>query len=223
MIPFHPSFLRVVSTEQFQPSNLGAVFHQGHSSVAVNEYGHFVEIRRGFKRHERIDIPCVWLTFQQWSEFVSATDRSWFLNRPIREDWNADQQLVADFTEGSNLRIEPITPDRFERVQQAASRAHVDYTYYPSIENHNRVVFWTNKQRELNRDIQLGCEYVPSGRARILAADRDTGILKPVYMHLETGVLATSNNAVGYSFQDLGLNQPQSIYANAFGEYFQLY
>ena len=207
--------------EQFRPNNLGQVFHQGHSSVAMNEYGHYIEIRRGFRRFERIGIPYIWLTFQQWSDFVMATGREWFVDRPIREDWNADQQLVADFTEGSNLRIQPVPPERFDHIQFMAMRSQMDYNYYPTLENYNRSVFWANKHQELNRDIQFGGEYVPSGRARIMVFDEKTDILKPVYMHLETGVLATSNNKIGHSFQDLGL-VPQSIYANAFGENYRI-
>ncbi len=203
------------------PHNLGPVFHQGHSSVAINEYGQFVEIRRGFKRFERIGAPYIWITFQQWSESISATGRDWFIDRPIREDWNADQQLVADFTEGSNLRIQPVSPEYFDRINLMTGRSQMDYRYYPIPENYNRMVFWANKHNELNRNINYGGEYIPSGRPRILVLDQTTDMLKPVYIHLETGVLATSNNMVGCSFQELGL-VPQRIYANAFGENYQI-
>lgn len=204
------------------PYNLGPIFHQGHSSIAIDEYGLCVEIRRGFKRFERIGSPCVWTTFQQWSESITATGRDWFIDRPIREDWNTDQQLVADFTEGSNLRIQPVSHERVDRIQFMVSRAQMDYHCYPTIpENYSRVLFWGGKYNELNRDIQCGGEYIPSGRARILVSDQTTDMLKPVYIHLETGILATSNNRIGRSFQELGL-VPQRIYANAFGENYQI-
>ena len=220
MLPVPVQVFQEPPPQERSPFNFGIMHHQGLSSVAVNEYGHYVEVRRGHKRLEKIEKQCIWSNFQHWSDFVASMNRDWFLDRPVRTEWNADQQLVADFTEGSNLRIRPVSPERFDQVQFALNRAQIEYNQYPSVENYHRNWFWNIKHQELDRDIRLGGEYVPSGRARILILDQH-GTLKPVYIHLDTGILVTSNNIVGRSFQELGI-VPQIIYANAFGEYFRI-
>jgi hypothetical protein len=190
------------------------VLHHKQSSVRVNCCGMLSEVRRGLYQEEELIQPIVWNNMDEWMEFIGMSPREFFLpDRPLEPEWNADQQLVADYTRISTLRLNTVLPQYLTAAktnyEYALTQFHADpYNYWKYV----HACFFYERLMEVHRDLSWG-EYKTTGTSTVYVLDQ-CGTLRPIYINLKTGVMKSTHHTCGSSFAELGII-PVSVWAMA--------
>ncbi len=210
-----------VSVQNQIPFN--KLFHTKYSSVKVNCCGTFTECRRGLLIDGEIPNQVIWQTIDNWMHNVTPLGREsfFFEDRPIMLEWNADQQLVADFTRHSTLFARHVSYRRKIAAHTDYDRAISEMYMDPlNIEKNIHANYYYNNLQEYYRDESLGGEHYVRGAPTVYVIDQ-LGVMKPIYINLKNGVMGTTSGFFGKSFSELGII-PSGVWASVLGEFIRI-
>jgi hypothetical protein len=186
--------------------------HFKHSSVQILPEG-LKEVRRGFQAHEKIQNPCFWTSYQEWTAFASELIVPYSYN----PKWHPDAIWLAQWFRKSTLWYETRL-NEWNIVCEKLLALRETFMKYPSQRIRKELARYESMYAKMHENIEK-YKILHSNLPKMMVQDQ-FGYFHALYMCLETGAIAVdSAEHVGHSFAELGIH-PMTILNREFGVFY---